>query len=122
VTIRIEEGGKGLLTIDVSEVFDTVDASSIREAMECAGPSASATIDLLHARRCEPRALALLAEEIVARPGRIAVLGIGLHERRLLGYFGVPEHDTAMLGAPRRPEPRFADEQLEESRLGAADP
>lgn len=115
MTIPIEPEWSERLTVAVSEVFDVPLASSIREALECAGPDASATIDFRRARRCEPRALALLADEMVARPGRIAALGMGLHERRLLRYFGVAaEHERGMPGAPLRPKPPFADEELDE--------
>jgi hypothetical protein len=91
VIARIWLDAGGPLVFDVTEVFDTVDASAIHVRLESAGPDGYARIDFHRVRRCEPVAVAFLAKVIAARRGQILVLGMGLHDRRLLRYFGMPE-------------------------------
>ena len=89
MSVRDAREETGRLTFHVTEVFAAGDASAIREALRTAG-DADAAIDFHRVRRCEPVAVALLSKEIVARRGRVLALGMCMHERRLLGYFGVP--------------------------------
>jgi Mg-chelatase subunit ChlI len=72
----------------VSERFDLVDARAIHRALAAAGADAAATIDFRGARHSDPVAVAQLARDIAARPGRLAIIGMGHHDHRLLDYLG----------------------------------
>lgn len=101
MTVHVQQTSAGSLTFDVGDVFDTVDATTIHEALASSGPCVGATVAFHHARRCEPLAVALLSKDILARE-RVVVLGMCQHERRLLAYLGLSERELASRVPPRR--------------------
>ncbi len=85
--VRIESS-RHQVFVEILEAFDASDAFAVHEAI-AAAPGATVAIDFRGARRCDPVAVALLSQEILARPGRIELSGICRQELRLLEYFGV---------------------------------
>lgn len=114
MSVHIEPTGLGRVTFHVAEVFDAADASTIHEALRSAGPNVAVTVDLHRVRQSEPLAVALLSRDIVAHRGRIVVLGMCRHERRLLEYFGLSEQDVATHVPARSPAGRTTDTQPDE--------
>jgi len=97
--VRITEEEAGAVRFSMAEVFDCSAALAIGRWLKSAGREAGATIDFRGVRHCEPLAVALLAQVVRGRPGRIHLLGMCLPERKLLAYFGV-SGDPASGGAP----------------------
>lgn len=91
----------GPTTFLVSESFDLVDARAIHQALASAGADAAATIDFRGARHCNPVAVAQLSRDIAARPGRLAIIGLGHHDHRLLAYL----RRVREARSPPRPRP-----------------
>lgn len=70
--------------------FEATDAWKVHESIERAGRTSHVVLDFSQVHRFEDFAIALIAPDLVATSApRIRIRGLGLHQRRILEYFGV---------------------------------
>ena len=80
----------GEMAIILKGNFDAADAWTVHEAVQSADRRWPLVLDFTQVHAFEDFAVALLAPDLVTPTGqRIQVRGLGLHQRRLLEYFGV---------------------------------
>ena len=77
--------------------FDAAAAWAFHDALREIPTTTPVIVDFRNVRDCHDFAIALLAQEITSRTGRVSLLGLTHHQQRLLRYFGVEE---ATLRAP----------------------
>jgi hypothetical protein len=85
----LESIADGALALQIGHSFAPEDAERIHEVVERAAPGTPIQIDFRRVRDCQDYALALLARDLVGGRARIDIRGMSMHQRRLLGYFGV---------------------------------
>ncbi len=70
--------------------FEAADAWKVHEAIQGAVRGSHVVLDFSQVRHFEDFAIALIAPDLVATAShRIRIRGLGLHQRRILEYFGV---------------------------------
>jgi len=70
--------------------FEAADAWQVHEAIQGAARGSQVVLDFNQVRRFEDFAIALIAPDLVATSAhKIRIRGLGLHQRRILEYFGV---------------------------------
>ncbi|BDG06250.1 STAS domain-containing protein [Anaeromyxobacter oryzae] len=82
--------GVGRLVIELGPTFRAEDARRLHELIESSEPGTEVEIDFHAVRDCHAAALGQLARDLVHAGCRIALHGVRWHEKRLLGYLGVP--------------------------------
>ena len=89
-----------LLSVRVSSSFQLEDALELDAAVAHAAPGTAVDVDFLQVREYQGPALARLAEVMRSSPGHVALHGITIHERKLLGYLGAPAEPRDADGSP----------------------
>lgn len=80
----------GELILRFEGEFAAPDAWRLHEVVGAAPALATVVLDFTQVRHFEDFAVALMAPDLVATSGlRIRVRGLGLHQQRILEYFGV---------------------------------
>ncbi len=70
--------------------FEAADAWKVHESIQGAERGSHVVLDFSQVRRFEDFAIALIAPDLVATAAHtIRIRGLGLHQRRILEYFGV---------------------------------
>jgi len=70
--------------------FEAADAWKVHETIEGAERGSHLVLDFSQVHRFEDFAIALIAPDLVATSAhKIRIRGLGLHQRRILEYFGV---------------------------------
>jgi hypothetical protein len=78
----------GELVLRLEGGFGAGDARQVREAIR--GADCPVVLDFTRVERFEDCAFAIVAPDLVGSAGlRVRVRGLGQHQRRILGYFGV---------------------------------
>jgi STAS domain-containing protein len=88
--IQIQDSTADRLVIELGPAFGTEDARRLHELLERAEPGTAVEIDFHSVTECQATALGQLARDVAGAHTRIALLGMRWHEKRLLGYLGVP--------------------------------
>jgi hypothetical protein len=88
VKSQVNPGAEVLLRFEGN--FEASDAGRVHEALASASPEGPVVLDFTQVRHFEDFAIALIAPDLMA-PGRprVRLRGLGLHQERLLEYFGV---------------------------------
>ncbi len=90
-------GGEVLLRFEGD--FEARDAWKVHEILGAAGARAPVVLDFSQVRHFEDFAIALLAPDLAAAGGsRVRLRGLGMHQLRILEYFGVRRPDSRELG------------------------
>jgi hypothetical protein len=89
--------GGGPIEVRLDGTFDAAEAWRLHELLAQVPPGSHVWFDFGQVRAFHDFAVALLAQDLVARRGFLGATGLCQHERRILGYFGVDERD---LGEP----------------------
>jgi hypothetical protein len=82
------------LALELGPAFRAEDASRLHELIAAAAPGTRVEIDFRRVRDCHAVALLLLARDLLEAGAHVAVHGMSHHQRRLLGYLGVPGADV----------------------------
>lgn len=90
MSIQTTEIAGSELLLRLTGDFEAADAWQVHEAIQGAGRGALVVLDFSQVRHFEDFAIALIAPDLVATPShRVRIRGLGLHQRRILEYFGV---------------------------------
>ena len=92
-----DELASGQVLLRLEGTFDTAEASRLHDTLAMVPAGTSVTVDFRQVRDCHDFAIALLAQEVAGVTGRISLMGLCQHQRRILRYFGV---DDASLAEP----------------------
>lgn len=79
-----------LLSVRVSSAFRMEDALQLSAMVADAAPGTEVDVDFLKVQEYQGPALARLAEVMRSSRAHLALHGLTIHERRLLGYLGAP--------------------------------
>ena len=86
------ESRRGELSVLLGVTFHAKDAERLRDAIGALGPSSRLTVDFSNVHDSQDVALAMLVDSVVDMPpGKVALRGLTLHQKRLLKYLGIPE-------------------------------
>lgn len=86
---RLESPGGGIV-LRFEEGFGAAEARKAHQALEGAGRACPVVLDFSRVRRFEDSAIAVVAPDLVSDAGpRVRIRGLGMHQRRILEYFGV---------------------------------
>lgn len=88
---RLEARG-GEVVLRFEGGFGVVEARKAHQALEAVGPRRSVVLDFSRVRTFEDHAIAAVAPDLTSG-SRVRVRGLGMHQRRLLEYFGVKGDD-----------------------------
>ena len=87
--IASDESSDGGVVIHVTGAFDPEAGRQLGDTLAVAGPDSHVVIDFSRAETFPDFALAMLAQNIQSVLGSVSLVGLGDHQRRILGYFGV---------------------------------
>jgi len=90
MSVHTTESPGSELLLRLTGDFEATDAWKVHEAIEGAEHGDHVVLDFSQVRRFEDFAIALIAPDLVATSAhKIRIRGLGLHQRRILEYFGV---------------------------------
>jgi len=98
----VQEGGDRVV-LRLEGTFDAAEAWRVHDMLAHLAPRTRLSLDFREVRAFHDFAIALLAQDLLARRGLVEANGLCMHQRRILKYFGV---DEAGLGEPCAPEAR----------------
>jgi len=88
---EVRTGGDGQLSVLVEGAFDTPDVDTLVALVESlwrSSPARPLTLDFREAREVSDYAISRLARETHGGPTRVSLVGLSLHQHRLLQYLG----------------------------------
>jgi STAS domain len=88
------------LRIRIEGVFDEPAARRVGELIAGTPSGTPVEVDLSRIREFHDHGLALLAGAVSAADGRVALRGLGRHQRRVLQYLGVAPAALGSAGGP----------------------
>ncbi|HEY6104876.1 MAG TPA: STAS domain-containing protein [Anaeromyxobacteraceae bacterium] len=101
--VRTDQGAGHFVVLSLEGTFDAAEAWRVHDMLAQLAPGTRVSLDFREVRAFHDFAIALLAQDILARHGRVEANGLCQHQRRILKYFGV---DEAGVGEPDAPEAR----------------
>jgi anti-anti-sigma regulatory factor len=87
--ISTEESSDGGVVVRVEGAFDGAAASQLAELLGRTDDEAHVVVDFGRVRDVPDHAVAQLARAVAGAAGRVSLVGLGQHQRRILRYFGV---------------------------------
>jgi len=91
--------GSDRVEVRLDGTFDAAEAWRLHDLLAKVPPGSSVWLDFSQVRNFHDFAIALLAQDLVARRGFLEATGLCQHQRRILAYFGVDERDLGESGA-----------------------
>lgn len=90
MSVQTTEAPGSELMLRLAGDFEAADAWKVHETIQGAERGSHVVLDFSQVRHFEDFAIALIAPDLVGNPERrILIRGLGIHQRRILEYFGV---------------------------------
>jgi anti-anti-sigma regulatory factor len=93
--IAIEESSDGAVVVRVEGALDDAAVSRLDALLAATDADAHLVIDLGKARDVRDHAVAVLARAVAGAAGRVSLVGLDQHQRRMLRYFGIVAEERA---------------------------